>query len=419
MKRTRNRTGAPVKRGPVTQTGADYPAFAKGRDISPLSFVLLALIGFYCLLAVASGLDRAAENNDRARYVPYWPYAAFHALVQTRIAFLRHDYPQMQTRAALAVRLSPLDTHVVGSLGLADEMQGDTASAERAFTLSRRLGWRDTPTQLYWFDKAVALGDMTTASRHLGAMLSVAPQMALADQLIGRMSQFEQGRDALAVELRKRPKWLIAFVTQFDHPTILRLDARADVVLRAGHGLWTCDQLSVLVDRLRSEGLLEDARAVWQANCSSPSALIYDPDFIHADRDSPTTGYNWTIRREGGVIVDLTSLPDGGHILNAQVEAASTSVFALQPTALSAGTYRISWAMPNTAAADRDAVSVTLDCDQDLSDAAKGQPAPGSPGRYFADLAVTEDCPAPYLAFWLVPHHTASLAHVAMTRQPD
>lgn len=415
----------PDRRKPRHRTaraGLAARLFAEAR-FDPATLVIAVVALVYIVAALGSGLDREFEHKAYGRYVPVWPLTEYLSLVRTHNSLVVKDYPHAVAMARETVRISPMDTHGVGALGFASQLAGDEKSAEAAYKVSAQLGWRDPVTQIYWFDKAVKLGDVPTAMRHLDALLRVAPEYPIRDVLIDELLQYEQGRDALAANLRDaartQSKSLSFFVTYLEQPTIERLDARADVVLRAGRGLWTCDQLAVLVTRLRTNGLLEDASRVWRANCPSRSPLIYDPEFEHLEHDPDVTGFYWVLRRDGDTRVNQIDLKGHGQMLSAVVSGGTTGEIAIQPTVLDPGVYRISWSMPDTAPADRNAFLVSLDCDQQLSEAAHGTLVPGTADRMQADLDVTKDCPAQYLAFWIEPHHPINLAHIAVTKIAD
>ena len=386
-------------------------------DAATIVFALAALA--YLCAAMASGLDREFEKRPSGLYVLGWPLPEYLSLARTRNALVDKDYDRALAAARAAIRTSPLDMHSVGALGFAMQAVGKEAEAEPAYKVAATLGWRDPATQLYWFDKALNLGDIDTAMRHLDALLRVSPQFPLRDTLIDRVAQYEQGRDALAARLRRAPESRSLFVTDMDDPSVERLDARADVVRRAGRGLWTCDELAVLVSRLRTFGLLEDATTVWRPNCPSRSPLIYDPEFEHLDHDPQLGGFYWVLRRDGDTRITQVDLQGGKQMLSAVVSGASTGEIVIQPTVFTPGVYRIMWSMPDTAPADSKAFLVSLDCDQQLSEAAHGTPVPGTRDRFQAELDVTDECPAQYLTFWVEPHHPVNLAHIAVTKIAD
>lgn len=388
----------------------------ESRPIRRLTAVALLAIGTVLFLAVVvlSGIDRVAGVQPRTIAPLHWGLASGKSLALAHENLLNRDYEAARVAAMEAVRTAPLDAHAAAALAYASYMADHKKFAAAAFEVADRLGWRDNATQAYWFDRSIEVGDMQAAVNHLSAMLRTSPESPLRDRMFDQLSQYEEGRDALAAELRRSPKWARSFVLGIKDPTIESLDARADVVRRVGKGVWNCEEVSALVDNLRPAGLLDDALTVWRLNCPASRSLINDGEFNAIDRELHVVGLNWVVSRKGDVAISTLDQKDGTHALAINVAAAATSRVLLQPVILGPGRYRLIWRMPNTEDRYVDSLSTNLDCNQDLGSAEPGKALPGYAGAYFADFDVTDECPAQYVTFWAQPHNPVTIANVAL-----
>ena len=150
---------------------------ATSRVVAAVTGLALAA---YAIAAVGSGLDRiAATRPSMARLVPE-PFSARAKISAAGAAFDRRDYALALHLAKEGVVKEPVDNHALGNLGAALAMSGDGRGAERAFTVAAATGWRDLPTQVYWYQRAMQAGDLRVASQRLDAILRVNPQWPLA-----------------------------------------------------------------------------------------------------------------------------------------------------------------------------------------------------------------------------------------------
>lgn len=382
----------------------------------PLIATVLLVLGAVALAALAllSGIDRVAAVQPHTVAPIKWPLDAGKSLASSHESLLIKDYEAARVAAIEAVRTAPLDAHAVAALGYSSYMSNRLDFAAVAFKVADRLGWRDNATQAYWFDRAIELGDVQAAVQHMSAILRTTPTSALENRMFDKIAQFEEGRDALAAELKRGPKWGRDFVIRIENPTIESLDARADIVRRVGKGVWSCEEIASMVDVLRPAGLLEDAQMVWKINCPASRTLINDGEFNAVDRELHVNGLDWILVRNGDVAITEIDQSDGTHALAIDVAAAATTRVLLQPTFLSPGKYRLIWRMPNTDAHHVNSLTANLDCDQDLGTAQPGTPLPGYPGAYFADFDLTDECPEQLVTFWVEPHNRVTLSNVGL-----
>lgn len=135
-------------------------------------------IAIFALAALASGLDRISEYRpDGATAVPP-PFRVNAARVLAGRALAANRLVEATEQARHAVRRDPADARSAGLLGSALLVSGDAAGAERAFTVSAAMGWREPATQLYWMSVALEQGDLEVASQRLDALLRQLPQFS-------------------------------------------------------------------------------------------------------------------------------------------------------------------------------------------------------------------------------------------------
>ncbi|MEO6041111.1 MAG: hypothetical protein ABIP41_04355, partial [Croceibacterium sp.] len=156
----------------------------------------LGLVGFG-VLAVGSGLDRlSGQAPGLERLVP-GPFRAQAERSAALIAGARGRRAAALDHARKAVAGDPVDPGAAPLLGAALLLQGDAARAEQAFRVSARLGWRDVPTQAYWYEAALEAGEMAPAADRLDALLRAHPGFPGSDALLARIEETPAGRRAL------------------------------------------------------------------------------------------------------------------------------------------------------------------------------------------------------------------------------
>ena len=78
---------------------------------------------------------------------------------------------QIAASARAALNRDPVNQRLLGLWGSAELARGEDARAEAIFRVAGGLGWRDRPTQLYWYAVARDGGDFVVAASRLDALL--------------------------------------------------------------------------------------------------------------------------------------------------------------------------------------------------------------------------------------------------------
>jgi hypothetical protein len=210
------------------------------------------------------------------------------------------------------------------------------------------MGWRDRFTQIFWFQRAVAVGDMPVAAQRLDALLRQDPDIAVRDALISILLQTEEGRNALVERLRAVPAWAEIFARNTGTLGVADLDGRADVMLRTGPNVWDCPTASGLVDHLIQANLLSDARRVWDMACAQSTALLYDGNFQQFGQTPLHRAFDWRVLDRGDVEVTPGSGDNNASWIDVRQTASSPLAVLRQFVVLDPGTYQVSWQLPGS-----------------------------------------------------------------------
>ncbi|EGD57218.1 hypothetical protein Y88_3526 [Novosphingobium nitrogenifigens DSM 19370] len=378
---------------------------------SPAALAGALGIGVYILAALASGTDRLAEQHPGMPSLIGWPYDYGAAVQRSRFTMAAKDYTGTSALLARALRSAPVDQFIIGALGRMQLAAGETDKASRTFAVSAALGWRDGGTQIYWLQKGIEVGDFQAAVLRADSFLRQADDETGRNQVVDSLSDYEEGRDALAERIRAtHPLWANQFTYHIDALPPEKLADRADIIRRAGPGIWSCKDTWSLISRLVDAGYLDEAATVRKMSCGASPGIVHDPDFALINLDSPNSSLDWNVPHRGDVNIQSDREANGHPLLRFTVSSPSTLEILAQRILVGSGTYRISWRSPGTSSATLRKMSVSLDCASDLSDANPGQPAPS--GAYAVTTTFDGSCPAPVLAFWLSPNQQATITDV-------
>lgn len=361
------------------------------------SLALGALALGYAVLVWANGADRlSAGAIGWQRLVP-GPFRAGADVALAEAAIARRDLPLAQNAAARAIAASPMDRRAVGLFALSRLARGDESGADDAFRVSGRLGWRDVPTQLYWYQVGLDSADYTLAAQRADAVLRANPRYAQADLLLAPLESNSKGQDALLARLLERPGWLATYAQPLTNPQRETLARRAAMLGRLAHSgiALGCAAVNGLSQQLVDNGQRALARQVWSDHCSKSPAtgILFDPRFrsLSTDRRSP---FDWSIASSGDVDVK-TAGTAGAELLNAS--PFDVPVLA-QTVDLAPGRYVAQLDVASPATAGR-RLYASLTCG--TSPRRSGNAAPGLTGA--GQMLEAPTCPVQTFALWLRP----------------
>jgi len=314
----------------------------RNRATAVRATLTVALIG-YAGLALGNGLDRlTAQAPPLERLVPR-PFRAEAERAAARQAAVRDQPQAFLAHARAAVAADPVDPGSASLLGGALLLRGDNRGAEQAFRVSARFGWRDIPTQAYWYEAALEAREMEPAVDRLDALLRAQPQLPSVDLLLGRLEASTAGRAVLERRLAQRPPWLANYleVGGKDAPLIER---RASVLMdmaRQGTRLG-CHSVGGFVGAALAAGARRAAEQVWLAHCPGAHAAagIADPAFEQVG-NAQTSPFGWQTLPAGDVAIEAAGPGQGGRLQVSNGSSVSRLVL-MQPVALEPGRYRVS-----------------------------------------------------------------------------
>lgn len=304
--------------------------------------ILAGLAVAYGAIAVASAADRDAIRNLTA--APTVTPLAAHAWHQEARLALAANKPDAALAAAWqGVRAAPLEPAATSLLGAAYFVKGDPTRAHAAFSVARKLGWRDMTTQAYWIGAGLAQYDLAMAARHLDAMMRAAPSLRETRDLVQRLEEDPNGRAALTARLREGPGWLDTYASDAaDLPPpafALRIGLLKDAAVFNHRP--ACQPVSDAVNRLAYQAKrYAEAAQLWQLACAPRRTGLLGNGEFAAPPVEPASPFDWRLPGAGGVSAMII---DGALI--ARNENPGLPVIAEQVILAPAGqSLRIRWA---------------------------------------------------------------------------
>ncbi|RYF16140.1 MAG: hypothetical protein EOO77_12705, partial [Oxalobacteraceae bacterium] len=246
---------------------------------------------------------------------------------------------QADALARTALRQDPAAVAAAGVVGLNAQVRGDLAGARRAFAYAETLSRRDSITQMWAIEDAVARGDVSGAMQHYDIALRVNPKLGgLLFPVLAAASSVPAVQSELVRTLAARPLWADSFVNfaAVGNGT----DPRAIAVLfqRLGRSGMTLPEaaLAALTQTLYENGRVDQAWAFYASFRRGVSRdQSRDPRFA-ARLDAPTP-FDWVINRDNGVV---GAIEGGGFEFSAPSGIGGAMLRQIQ--LLPNGTYRIS-----------------------------------------------------------------------------
>lgn len=324
------------------------------------------LVFAYALAVWGSGFDRlSARDPALARLVP-GPFRAQALRSETLAALARAEKVRTPALAEEALRADPLEALSLSLLGSARLVAGDAESADAAFRIAAARGWRDLFAQLYWFDRAIELGDRRSAALRFDAIMRAHPDFTDRDLLLETLERDEEGRAALAERLAESPRWAHGYFQDGGDVNTQTLVLRARVaqqVAALGRPLG-CTIPRPLALALLDRGRRREAAALWQANCSAggPADGLSDGGFEEFVRQGSNAPFGWRRHPRGDVTVDLIDAGGGNFAVRARNAASATRLLLSQALALESGRYVVRGEIRAGDDPAEGRIAISLDC---------------------------------------------------------
>ena len=296
------------------------------------------------ILAVTHAMALMIVRTDQALARRLAPYDG--QITATRaLALIIAQQPTKNQAVAVrlaheALRREPIAIPALVTLGLAAQAHGDTSKAAQWFGYAETLSRRDSQTQLWLIENAVARGDVPATLRHYDIALRTAPELAtLLYPILATASADPQIRAALTRTLARRPAWGESFdnflAANADDPAT---PARLFLALRQA-GVTVPDPARIgTVNALLAHGRAEDAWHYYVAD--HPGAdprRSRDPRFTAIL--APTV-FDWVSANEVGISSAIQQGADGG-VIDFSAPSSVGGVLLRQAQILPPGTYRL------------------------------------------------------------------------------
>jgi len=308
--------------------------------------------------------------------------------------------------ARRALALSPLQTRAARVLGQVELALGHEDTGIAAMNAAAQGGWRDSPTQGWMMQAALASGDYAEGLRRADALIR---REAVSDQLFGAFRDWfaePEFRVALAARLADKPIWRGKLFLDWRHANADQLPGIEQLVADIDRGAQAATDLELfpLIERMLELGQVAQARALWQAKAPrtgwSKGNLLYDGRFEVAGSRAwgeVSPRFEWWVDPDRAGLATVGPAPDGrDSALRIAGSADPAAVYARQTLLLAPGRYRLVariFALPA-----RDAASITfaLRCYPDDRDVPLGDaqidPLGGDRLRYASAVAVPAGC---------------------------
>jgi hypothetical protein len=311
--------------------------------------LLSGLLVAYAGLAFGSGLDRmSARQPALERLVPR-PFRAQADRSRAGGALLRNRADAALGAATAAVKADPVHPNSVGLLAAALSAKQDFARADDAFRVAARFGWRDLPTQLYFYAVALSAHEGKVAVDRADAILRLRPAYPEAGRLLETLEADPAGARALALRIADKPVWTGLYLNlglAASPPVRARRAATVAAVGTGGHPLG-CTVVAHFTEGLLQAGERQLAQQVWNANCPANRVTdgLTDPGFEQLDAGQ-VSPFGWTPRRSGDVSVRVEpGLGGKGQQVALGNRAPASRLALVQPVVLAPGRYRVSGAV--------------------------------------------------------------------------
>lgn len=306
-----------------------------------------------------------------------------------------------------ALALSPLQTRAARVLGQAELALGHEDAGIAAMNAAARGGWRDSPTQGWMMQAALASGDYAEGLRRADALIR---REAVSDTLFGAFRDWfaEPGfRAALVARLADKPIWRGKLFLDWRHanadqlPGIVQLVANIDRSAQATTDL----ELFPLTERVLELDQAAQARALWRPKAPragwSSGNLLYDGRFEVAGSrawgETPPR-FEWWVDPDRASLATVGPAPNGrGSALRIAGGTDPAATYARQALLLAPGRYRLVARIFALPARDVAAITFALRCypaDRDLPlGDARIDPLGGDQLRYAIAVAIPGGCP--------------------------
>ncbi|WP_137899199.1 hypothetical protein [Sphingomonas sp. 2SG] len=274
-----------------------------------LAALLIAVLGYGFVTYSLAGTLRSSAP-DRA-YALSSTDGRTAALLSAQM--IGTDRARAVALANLALHRDPTAVPAVTTLGLAAQLNGNTAKAQQHFRYATTLSRRNLQAQLWMIEDSITRQDIAGALRHYDiALRTSAPAPELLYPVLASALSAPEVRTALARTLLTRPAWAPNFIGYAAGNAPDPRAAASLFVALQRHGMIVPQNVhAVTLDRLLSQDLLEEAWRYYAAvRPGSSRHRSRDPQFGMLLTEPSV--FDWVPVTTGGITAAIQQNGSGG-----------------------------------------------------------------------------------------------------------
>ncbi len=317
----------------------------------------MALASLAALMALSLVICRDRYEGLRAQPAPF-PGLTLTGpnglLRRAGLAFQSERLSESERDVRAVLEFEPSNQPALRLMGEIHRRRGNEAGAARWFLLAAQLGWRDPVTQLYWYERELALGAHEASSQRIEALLRLGWDKDYSLRRLTELEALPAGRAALAERIATVPTWPIGHLGDaqgLNNTQLTNRIALFDLLASRGAAV----DLSVIgqfAKSLLDSGQPAQAWRTWMAFAAAPgksSELVFDGDFETRGRaaaaSSNRSPFIWQFERAPGFSISSEAAPDSlrGTAVRIRAETSASALVIRQRIVLPPGAYGLAW----------------------------------------------------------------------------
>ena len=330
-------------------------------DIASYGLVIGAVVLGWQI--VIQPLIQRAPVEIAVRVAPGSPLALRRA-AESELAAGRLDNAATLSRDALG--RSPFDVRALRVLGLTEARVEREDAADDILTLAGNWSLRDDPAHAWLVERRLRRGDYASSFAHADTLVrrreDIQPQVFRLFTAAGTADP-QRSLPVVARLLAAGPPWRPAYLASLNQtPQGLQVAASLAVLLQAGRGPFTNDELQSFYSALINAGEIESIQTVRvRLNRPPLATAVTNGGFDETDHPGP---FQWRLYEKAGIVAEIAAddLNPSNAALRVDYDGYATGTVAEQLTYLTPGTYRFTAAVRSETGNPTARLAWTLSC---------------------------------------------------------